>query len=159
MNSHYLESHKGQQHYCNNNGDKFLIFSKDWKEKFLPPDSTQNGFDYELLDSKTNIIYNFPIYCAYEKYEYSVFDDNYNEITGNYYTLMPYFYTMHHCPCHRHSDAIQAGLQEKSEDFECEGNRFQIISIKPKNSSIILYSEVYDIEELEEKLVALGDAL
>lgn len=128
-----------------------LIFTEDWMKQNLHLGEA-DSLDCELLDTQTNIIYNTSIYCACEKHDYTVYDDEYNEIAGNFYTLMNYFYCDHHCACHRHHDAVRAGLKENNEKFECNGNRFKIISIKPKHSDIILYSETYSLEELEEKL-------
>lgn len=141
------------KHYEQGNykGVNLLIFTENWMKQNLSLNK-EDSLDCELLDTQTNIIYNTLIHCACEKHECVVYDDEYNEIDDSFYTLMNYFYCEHHCACHRHHDAVQAGLKENNEEFECKGNRFKIISIKPKNSDIILYSETYSLKELEEKL-------
>jgi hypothetical protein len=148
---HNLHS-KFLKHYEKGNCANLLIFTEDWMEQNLSLPEPYDSLNCELLDTQTNITYNTLIYCACEKHDYTVYDDEYNDIAGSFYTLMNYFYCEHHCPCHRHQDAVRAGLKENWEEFECNGNRFQIVSIKPKNSDVILYSETYRLEELEEKL-------
>lgn len=145
---------KIREHYVEGTfrGTYCLAFSKEWKEKNLPPDSTMDGLVCELLDSQTNIVYTMPIYVAYEEVHYDLYDDEYQPLKDSFYSLMLYWYREHHCPCHRHSDAVVAGLNESTDNFECEGNRFKIVSIKPKDSDIILYSETLDLNELEERL-------
>lgn len=145
---------KIRQHYIEGNfsGDYFLAFSKEWKDKNLPPNSTTDGLICELLDSRTNTVYTMPIYTAYDEGYYHLFDEEYRPVKDPYYTLMFYWYEEHHCQCHRHFDAVSDGLNEGTDNFECEGNRFKIVSIKPRDSDMILYSETLDLNELEGRI-------
>ena len=88
------------------------------------------------------------IYCAFEKSPSTTLNKEYNLV--EVWTLLAYFYGSHHCPCHRKADAKLAGAIV--DDDECEGNRFLIERITPLNSNLILVSEVYSLEELEEML-------
>lgn len=146
--SHYTEgrfNHAGKS-------SQFLVFTKEFRDKLLPPGVSQhNHLICNLLDTDSGIVYTMPMYAAFEENGY-ILDSEYQSVDG--FSLMSYFYEEHHCPCHRHTDAVSSGLRENdgTDDFECEGQRFLIQSITPKDSKLILYSETMSEEELEEIL-------
>jgi hypothetical protein len=125
----------------------FLAFTQEWKEEYLP--NKDEKLECSLLDTSNKVIYKFPIYAAYE--ENSILDKNYQEIE-DCWTLNSYFYEEHYCQCHRHTDAVEHGLNEECEGFECKGSRFLVQSITPPGSDLILYSETIREEELEKNL-------
>lgn len=145
MNDYLLEQkHKNLlYHYIEGSYNNwYLVFTKDWMEKYLPKDN----LDIILLDTTTDIEYKFKIHASYEDNNSIFLDKNYNEI-DNIYHINQYYYEDHYCSCHRKIDALINGANT---DEECEGDRFLIKSILYKN--IILYSEIFTLEELEEKL-------
>lgn len=142
-----------QDHYIPSSWGGFaLAFTKEWKEQYLPKNSTSDGFDIIQLDQQDGKHYKSKIYVAYDQIEDIILDEDYNVIKDEIYCLMNYFYGCHHCPCHRKTFAKLAGAII-DEDCECEGDRFLIYSITSiDNPELNLYSEVLTEFELEESL-------
>lgn len=144
----YFEKHSHlNEHYVEGSfGGLYLGFLKEWREN-LPADGVQDNFRIVLKDNQDGKLYESKIYSAFETHPSHVLDDDYNEV--EVWTLMHYFYGSHHCECHRKADAKRAGADT---DDKCEGNRFLIERITPLDSDLILVSEVYSPDELEEML-------
>jgi hypothetical protein len=148
------EHRKWLSHYVRKAfGGYSLVFTTAWKEEFLPGNGTHStdndSFNVNLLDTHDGKIYKTKLYVAYEHEKESILNEEYDPVEAE--SLMGYFYGSHHCPCHRKADAKRAGAIV--EDNECEGNRFLIHSIThDKVPDVILYSEVFDEDGLEEML-------
>lgn len=144
----YFDKHSQLlEHYVEGSfGGLYLGFFKDWRDN-LPPDSVSSCLKMVLKDTTDGKLYEHLMCSVFDKYPSHVLDNDYN--STEVWTLMFYFYGSHHCPCHRKTDARLAGAIT---DEECEGNRFLIERVTPLDSNLILISEVYSLEELEEMI-------
>ena len=159
MNSYWSdETHgKWETHYVegrfrNQNGlySQFLAFTSEWAKNLPAGGYGLNPLECTLLDTQSGLTYTTPMYAAYE--DNYILNENLHSVKCM--TLMSYFYEEHHCSCHRHADAVTGGLNENMDNFECEGYRFLIQSIKVPASDLILMSETIMVEELENLLKA-----
>lgn len=144
----YPEHLSWQSHYCDHGNCRMLCYAKGFKDNSLPKQGSYD-FSVTLLDTDTGNRHSIEIYAAYgDLGESWVYGEDFN--TVDTYSLQLYFYDSHYCPCHRKNDAKRCGANT---DEECEGNRFLIEKIGPKDqSNLILYSEIMTLEELEENL-------
>lgn len=140
-------------------GGQILCFTTGWKNKNLPKNETYSdspeAFRVVLRDATDGKLYETRLFVSYEhadtRQHYQVVDTDWNPVAIE--LLQAYFYGSHHCPCHRKADADRAGAVT---DDACEGNRFQIERITAVDMpELILYSETWSAEDLEEKLQAL----
>jgi hypothetical protein len=131
-----------------------LVFTSAWADQWLPSSLyNPKALKLVLKDTLDGRLYDTWISCAYQHRELNnlpgVLDTNWDVVEGM--CLMPYFYSCHHCPCHRKQDAKAAGADVP--DDECEGTRFLIHEIvAPALPRLVLYSETRTPEELEELL-------
>lgn len=153
----YLENHlELLDHYVGGAayGGHYLVFKEDFRAAL--PQKTGNGIDevtVNLIDTEDgNKIYQMGWWLNYEEEaNEQVLDKNIWEQIP-VFTLSQYIYGSKLCPCNIKMGAKQAGAIV--EDDECEGKRFQIQSIVfDDHPDLILYSETYDMEQLESILI------
>lgn len=149
----YLEYHSDWlTHYVEGNYNNwFLAFKKEFMLEHLP------GIDevtVKLIDSEdNNKVYLMGWWLDFEEADscYGILGKNYEHPTEPFWTLFQYIYQDKLCACNIKMGAQRAGAVLNNE--ECEGNRFQIESITfDDHPDLILYSEVFDSEQLEEIL-------
>ncbi len=150
----YLEHAEHQtwrNHYFQQRQCFYLAFDPHWGIENLPKDGTARGLDCTLLDTEDNKEYHCKIYTAYEHdvNQYNVHDQDWAPRPS--LSLMDYWYKDHHCPCHRKQDAKTAGAVVDND--ECVGERFLLKSVRDPKTGLILLSEVYTEEQLEEMLL------
>ena len=134
--------------YYASNCEYLLTFSHSWLNKYLPSlDCNERGaLRVVLLDTEDGKNYETWMVAAYEQFPLLLGPTEQDV----FLTLQGYFYSEHHCSCHRKSAALQAGANT---DEECEGNRFLIERIEAPNlPGLVLYSETMSLEELEASL-------
>ena len=153
---HYVEAAVGPKARLRYGRPHLLAFTGEWAERHLPPDGSNDALRCELVDTQTNETYEWPIYAAYEAHEQlsgEILDIDGQPAAG-FVTLQAYFYAEHHCPCHRETDASNAGWPGP-ESEECGGNRFHIRRIyAPSLPDLTLYSETIGDNLLEHELVS-----
>lgn len=139
-----------EHYFLGRSGGHILGFTEAWKLANLPANSSYD-LTITLFDRQDEKTYSMPIYTAYENdIRTELMDDDWHEVAPH--SLQSYFYSLHHCPCHRKQAAAKAGAIT---DEECEGDRFVVQSIvAPSLPDLILYSETLTLEELEERLIA-----
>ena len=147
-------------HYSDiyDDSDVGLAFTQAWADQVLAAvgydGSHASRMDVLLcdtVDTKTGVVYRYPIYLSLADYVWAMVDDDGNDIPA--VSLQGYFYSSHHCQCHRESDCEDAGKPPEEEEFECEGDRFKVVKIVFKTiPDLVLYSETMTIEELERSL-------
>lgn len=154
-------------HYQRGTGNCRLVMTKAWADRYLPHRGEYyNGLRVVYLDKEDNNKQLVgKIYCAFELPAYAanqldpVFNDEWQQLPGPFTILQDYFYSSHHCPCHRKQDAKSLGAVVDPE-LLCEGDRFVIERITPLDQpDLILLSEVYDVDDFgsgkEENLEAM----
>jgi hypothetical protein len=154
-----------QKHYFHDSRGFLLSFTREWKKANLPIGiGDVAGYDYDSKALKVDLLDTDDptgkVYTTYMPAAYGdptaawALDENWQCVDSERITsLQDYFYSQHHCPCHRKSDAKAAGAVVP--DSECEGSRFKIKSITCRDMpDVILYSETMTEEELENLLQA-----
>ena len=140
-------------------GGYYLIFNKDFMEKKLPKQWEYEGLNNEdlkvelVLKKNPSVVFLDTIHVFYEDLGYGLEDS---------YSLKPYIYSDHYCPCHRVSGAEESGYVAKEEDYEqkdrchCGEIIFDVKKIYCERfPNLILYSVTMSFKELENSLMSI----
>ncbi len=152
----YLSDPKHKQwedsHYQKSGRNCYLIWEREWAEKYLAPRWSGGSDDLRvltvvLLDTQDGKRYIIKEPAHYEETTECIPPDYDNEQVQH---LQLYMFEDHFCPCHRKSAAQEAGAIT---DNVCDGERFLVEKIEWEGlSGLIFYSETMTCEQLEESL-------